>query len=356
MSGRKRSASAPESSNESDEAEDSDGAGHAPRLMRLQLPPAAASEDTNDDGDGGIQAPIGDEDLSDCGDDGSDVDAEEGGNPGRRCPSCGNHGHGSRRSQLCPNHRPSVFEFMAERAQLGPNERLKRRTVKSTLNAHTRHGALREQIERVAIGFTGVRVALLMILKVLLRANPEAMVPILAEKNRLYQLMHMMNTAPANRIRALNRLPLDLHPLAILLIEEAQPYRYDLSAHPQAVKEVSDQLAVNIKNHLQVQISKRLVSYITSELDRPAADDAESVRLMETSTGGTFAKKQALEIVSALQERRYSIHLYVILIMIQIAHLILLGPHEFTVPSSASRMCRVACDSRTVFTQSTTKF
>ena len=317
MKGRKRSEGAPESSDESDEAEDSDGAGHAPRMMRLQLPPAAASEDTNGDDNEGDQAPIGDEesemgdeDSSDCDDDGSDVDAEEGGNPGRRCPSCGNHGHGSRRSRHCPNHRPSVFEFMVERAQLGPNERLKRRTVKSALNAHTRHVGLREQIERVAIGFTGVRVAFLMILKVLLHANPEAMVPILAEKNRLYQLMHMMNTTPANRISALNRLPPDLHQLANLLIEEAQPYRYDLSAHPQAVKEVSDQLVVNMKNHLQVQIPKRLVNYITSELDRPAADDAESMRLMETSTGGTFAKKQALEIVSALQERRYCFIFY----------------------------------------------
>ena len=222
--------------------------------------------------------------------------------PERICASCGGEGHLTSRSRQCPDHRQGVNEQMIELAQLEEGEWLAHGCVKSALLKYTRHENLVGHIENVAIGFSRVRVAIFMILKVLLRANPDVIVPFLASGNRLCKLLHLMNTNPQKRQRALNYFPIDLRQIARQLVDQCQALRYDLSAHSQAVKLVADQICTNLKNHLQVQIPKRLVNYIQSELDRPTAGSVQ--RLMETSTGGTFAKKQSLEIVKSLPENR----------------------------------------------------
>lgn len=256
-------------------------------------------------------------DMDECDDDDdSETDEEEEhqnqneNEPPRVCRSCGRPGHLTARSRECPYHRAGVREEMVERAQLADDERLARRSVKSALRKYCKYDCLAEQIEHVAIGFNGVRVAFLMIMKVLMRTDIAATVPFMARANELYKLMHILNTNARKREISLNRLPIGLRRVAIALVGVCPTLHYDLSAHSQAVLEVSKQLHVNFKNHLQVQIPKRLINFVQGELDRPAADDIQNVRLMETATGGTFAKKQASEIISALQENRQVIIVY----------------------------------------------
>lgn len=220
------------------------------------------------------------------------------------CGRCGRAGHQNALSHFCPYHQPTVREFMTERAQLAPGERLAKRAVKSVNKLHTKYDALADHIGTVAVGMSRVRVAMFMILKVLLRANPAVIIRFIASGNELCKLMHLLNSNPAKRQNALNYLPADLRPRAVELVDRCGPYRYNLSAHAQSVKMVADQMVVNFKNHLQVQIPKRLLNYVKSELDRPAINDNQSVRLMETSTGGTFARDQAVEIIEALREDR----------------------------------------------------
>ena len=216
---------------------------------------------------------------------------------------------------------------MVARAQLGANEALSEKTTKTALLKFCKYPELADHIGNVADGFTRVRVAVFMAVKVLLVADPAAVVPFLAEGNELRKLFGLFHTVHAKRHRAILRLPLPIRPIAQRLVQTTQALRFNLDGHSQAVLLAANNMAVDFKNHLQIQLPKRLVGFVQGELDRPHGDrpdgparrtrSAEGARrFMETAAGGTFARKQADSIINSIRANRFYYYIIIIAIVL----------------------------------------